>query len=294
MSSVKALRLNERLPESELVCYPFPTMEQFLKVLKEYWVLWLILILTALGTVGYVFGYRFDAGGVTHVGRLVVTGLPEGSAIYIDKSRRVAASGGRAEADLTPGTHEVIADLTVANDPWIDIVEIVSGTDTIVTPFVIPVKPPVATLTGADAENARALIRANALPTKWTPRTVGDGCMKAYASGNRVIAYAAPADGCTAPAYLACAETSAENPTGACAETIIFTGKDPITALIPYPGRTDAVIVGSGKTVSVVELDPRAPQYVAPIFRGTYTGIAPLATSSIVTTDGIAVLKLSL
>ena len=270
-------------------------MEQFLKVVREYWVLWLILILTVLGTVGYLAGYRFDAGGVTHVGHLIVTDLPEGSSIYIDKSRRVLSSGGRAEADLLPGTHEVIADLTAENDPWIDVVTIVSGKDTVVVPFVIPVKPEPVTLTGVEAQNALALIRANAaLPTKWTPRTIGNGCVKAYASGTRVIAYAAPAEGCTAPEYLICAAASEENPTGACAETIIYSGKDPITALIQHPGRPDAIIVGSGKTVSVVELDPRAPQYIAPLFRGTFTGIAPLATSSITVTDGSVVAKLSL
>lgn len=269
-------------------------MNSFLSALKAYWLL--VLILVALGVVagGYFAGYRLDGAGIAKVGTLTLTGLPEKTAIYIDAARRVRAAGGEAVIPLTPGTHSVIVD-SAGNDPWNEIVSITSAADTRIAPLLVSASIAKTSIVGADAQKAMALARATTLPTKAKPLTLVNGCALIYASGGRVIAEATTSPSCAAvPPYLSCAPASSENPSGTCAPTLIFTPSAALSAVIPFPGREDALIVWAGKLVYVVEIDPREPQFFAPIFRGAVTGIAPWSASSIAVTDGTQVVELPL
>jgi hypothetical protein len=65
-------------------------------------------------------------------------------------------------------------------------------------------------------------------------------------------------------------------------------------AVVPFPGRKDALIVAAGKTVFAIEIDPREPQFIAPIFKGSLTGLASWSATSIVVTNGTEVVELPL
>lgn len=269
-------------------------MKDFLAALKSYWLLVLVVVLVILIAAGYFTGYRLDGGGITRVGTLTLTGLPEKTAVYIDASRRVRASGGKAELSLTPGTHSVIVD-SEGNDPWNEIVEIEPAKDVTVSPILVAASIKKVMILGADKDKALALTRTISLPTKARPLALANGCASVYASGGRIIAEATTSPSCAAiPPYLSCAPASSENPSGACAPTIIFTPSAALSAVIPFPGRQDALIVWAGKLVYVLELDPREPQFFAPIFKGAVTGVAPWSAASVIVTNGTEVLELPL
>lgn len=260
-------------------------METFLKILRGYWFLvGLALIIVIVGA-GYFAGYRVDEAGITRVGTLVIHGLPDGAAVYLDKSSRIFAREGTATAALTPGTHSVIV-AAAGMQPWNEVFQVAASENVVLPPILVPIKIPATDLSGSDAAAAKALVAAAKLPTKATPLKLADGCALVYASGNRVLADGTTTPTCVPPAYLSCAAKSAENPTGACATTIIRGNAEPVRAIVPYPGRDDALVVLAGNIVYVLELDPRDPQFIAPIFRDQVTGIAPYATSSVVVTNG--------
>lgn len=254
-------------------------------IIKGYWFLIGCALIVAVVAVGYFAGYRVDEAGITRVGTMVIHNLPEGTAVYIDKSSRIFAKDGTARAQLTPGMHSVIVSAT-AMDPWNEVFEVVASKDTVLSPIIIPSKLPTLNITGADLNKARAAVAATKYPTKATPLILAGGCAQVYASGNRILADGTTTPSCTIPSYLACAPKSAENPTGVCATTIIRTNAQPVRALLPYPGRDDAVVVLAGNIVYALELDPRDPQFVAPVFQDQLTGIGSYATSSIVVTNG--------
>lgn len=269
-------------------------MSKYLRALKSYWFLILVVLLITVVALGYFAGYRVDQVGITRVGTISVTGLPEKAVVYIDASRRVRASGGTAELSLTPGSHSIIVD-SEGNNPWNEIVTVETAGHTTVSPILVPTSIKKALVIGADQEKAITLARSVTLPTKQKPLTLASGCASLYASGGRVIAEATTSPACAAiPAYLSCAPKSAENPSGGCAPTLIFTPSAALRAIIPFPGRQDALIVWAGNLVYAVEIDPREPQFFAPIFKGSVTGLAPWSTSSVVVTNGTQVVELPL
>ncbi len=63
---------------------------------------------------------------------------------------------------------------------------------------------------------------------------------------------------------------------------------------MPFPGRDDALVVWAGTALYVVELDPREPQFVAPVFKGAIKGAAPWSATSVVVTNGTEDVELPL
>lgn len=267
-------------------------MKSFLKALKSYWLLIVVVVIIVAVSGSYFAGYRFDAAGITRVGTVSMSGLPEGTNVYIDASRKVRVTGGKVSLPLSPGTHNVIVE-SKDNEPWNEIFTVAPAADTALSPILVPVTPGKALVIGADIQKALTLMRSP-LPTKAKPLVLDSGCALVYVSGSRIIAEGTTTPSCTPPPYLACADISSENPTGACAPTIIFSPAGPIHAVLPFPGRSDALVVAAGNIGSTVELDPREPQFYAPFFRGAITGGASWTDHSIVLTNGTEVLEISL
>lgn len=268
-------------------------MNTFLRYATNYWILWIIVAVLALGTGSYFAGYRFDQAGFSRVGMLSIENLPDGSSLYIDESSQVIALAGTGSAPLSPGSHSVIVDAP-GYQPWNERFDIVSGETVKLRPILVKDKVAAHQLEGEDAARAIALIRATAAPTKEAPLALAGGCALAYAQGNRVLAEATTTADCVPPAYLACAPVSPENPTGTCATTIIRTDTAPIKGIIKYPGRDDAAVVVGDNSVYALELDPREPQSYALLFRGPTIGVAPWSETTIVISNGTLVFELSL
>ncbi len=258
---------------------------------RTYWILWLVLIVLAGGSTAFLLGYRLDTAGFSRVGTLSMSNLPRGTTLYVDESRQVFSSVGITSTALSAGSHSVIVDAP-GYLPWNERFEITAGENTELTPILVTEEPVGKVLSGEDATRALALIRAANPPVKASPLTLENGCALAYASGGRILADATTTPACATPPYLEC--VSQDGAAGICATTIVYTAPTPIISMIAYPGRTDAVIIAESTGVYGVELDPREPQYVVPLFTGTTIGAAPWSDSSIVISDGTTVVELSL
>lgn len=267
-------------------------MKTFLRYATHYWILWIIVAILVVGTGFYFAGYRLDTAGFSRVGTLSIPGLPLGSALYIDESRRVEAHGGTGTAALSPGTHSVIVDAP-GYQPWNERFTVASGETRVLSPILAKDKVSARRLEGEEASRALTLIRSSVLPTRAAPLMLEGGCASVYALGTRVIAEPPAGASCEIPAYLACAPASPENPDGTCASTIIRSDTAAVKAIIPYPGRDDAVVIVGDNSVYGLELDPREPQSYVLLFSGPTIGVAPWSATSLVVSNGDIVFELS-
>ncbi|HRH24654.1 MAG TPA: hypothetical protein PK109_03660 [Candidatus Paceibacterota bacterium] len=262
-------------------------MEKALSIAKSYWIVVLVVVLLLLSFAGYLAGYRLDQAGITRVGTLVLTDLPDGTAVYLDQARRIYAKDGTAKTTFLPGTHTVIVDAP-DYQPWNELFSITAANDTVIAPVLVPVDVMGTGLTGAEATKAMNLIRTQKLPTKAAPLVVNDGCTLLSVSGPRLIADAATSSCAMLPEYLCAPGTEG------CASTLIYTAKDAIRSVSPFPGRDDALVVAAGNLVFVVEVDPREPQFFAPLFKGPNIGAALYTASSTIIGDGKTVVEIPL
>lgn len=267
-------------------------MKTFLRYATHYWILWIIVAILVLGTGFYFAGYRLDTAGFSRVGTLSIPGLPAGSALYIDESRRVETLGGAGTAALSPGTHSVIVDAP-GYQPWNERFTVLSGETVVLRPLLVKDKVAARRLEGEEASRALALIRASVVPTKTAPLFMEGGCASVYALGSRVLAEAPAGAACEIPAYLACAPISPENPDGTCASTIIRSDTAAVKGIVAYPGREDAIVVVGDNSVYGLELDPREPQSYVLLFQGPTIGVAPWSPTSIVASNGDIVFELA-
>ena len=263
-------------------------MNQFFTVLKAYWLLIVSLLLIAVITGGYVAGFRIDQGGITRVGTLVLTGLPAQTAVYVDQARLVKIAGERAAITMTPGTHSVIID-TQEYLPWNEIVTIEQGKDTVKKPILIPAKPKGVALTGEHFQKALDMIKGGVIPTAAAPLVLSGGCANVYLSGTHILAERATTTPCATPPPYICASDA-----DVCAPVIVYSPNGTVHSIVPFPSRDDAVIVSAGNLVYVVELDPREPQFFAPLFKGPSIGAAVFSDHSAVVSNGTQVVELSL
>lgn len=263
-------------------------MTPFLKALKAYWVLVVLVVFLVGVSVFYITGYRLDAGGITRVGVVRIEGVPEQSLVYIDQARMIRVTGGKTELSLTPGTHSVIIDAPNYL-PWNEVFPVTQAEEVVLAPIFVPKKTIARVLTDESAREALALIQTGKIPVKATPLALAGGCANVYLSGTHIIAETATSSPCTTPPTYLCVQG-----TEGCAPTIIFSPSENVRSIIAYPGRDDALIVATGKLVYVVELDPREPQYFAPLFKGTVIGAQRYATSSITISDGVRTIELGL
>jgi len=243
------------------------------KSLKRNWLLWLVVAFVVILAAAFFAGFRPGPGlTLIRVGTLVVADIPAQTDVFVDQEYRGTSNGSPLKASLVPGTHSVIVDAP-GMQPWNTVLTIESKTDLAVSPILVPKAPERALLTGEAATAAADAIRATVLPTEAAPLLVG--CNAISISNNRVIA--APASGCDAPEYL-CSE-------GVCAPTIVYSPASPIRSVIPFPGRTDAILVATGEWVNILDIDPRNPQFFAPLGRGTAPFIAAEDEDSIYLSD---------
>lgn len=242
--------------------------------LKRHWLLWLVALFALILLVGYTAGFRPGPGlTVVRVGTLVVTGIPAGTTVYADLAPRGSSRGSDFHIQLVPGSHTIIVDAP-GDEPWEQIVTVASNRDTEISPILVPKEPMLRELSGAAA--ASVIAAGAALPSEHAPLRMG--CANVFVSLNRVVA--APASttpGCAPPEFL-CGENS-------CEPTISYAPAADIRSVIPFPGRTDAVIVAAGAWVYAVALDPRSPQFFAPVFQGPAPALAAGPDSSFYITD---------
>lgn len=245
--------------------------------LKRHFLLWLVFLFVIVLLGGYGLGYRPGPGlTLVRVGTLVVTGVPDGTNVYADQAPRGASKGGKLSAQLVPGSHVIIID-PPGDEPWQQIVTITSNRDTIVAPILVPKKPVAQGLPANLEKEALALVNATKLPTEAAP--IRMGCADVFASANRVIVapVATTTSNCTPPEYL-CNE-------GSCEPTISYSPAASLRSIIPFPGRTDAVIVATGAWVYAIALDPRSQQFFAPVTQGTAPTLATASATSFFIAD---------
>jgi hypothetical protein len=109
---------------------------------------------------------------------------------------------------------------------------------------------------------------------------VGGGCAVVYASGNKIIAEATttPETSCTPPAFLC--------ESGTCAPTFVHVPAETLRSILPFPKRDDALVVAAGGLIYVIELDPREPQFFAPLFKGVFAAATSWSDNAVAGTDG--------
>ncbi|HVW71547.1 MAG TPA: PEGA domain-containing protein [Candidatus Paceibacterota bacterium] len=254
-----------------------PPVESLSSRLKRHWLLLLVMLFVAALLCGYAAGFRPGPGlTVVRVGTLEVAGIPPGTTVYTDLASRGMAGAAAFTVPLVPGTHTVI--ISAPNDePFERTVSITSNQTTVLSPILVPQKPTPLVLDGDAAATANTSIAKAIMPTQTSPLAIG--CASVYVLDNRVIA--APATStpeCAAPPEYMCTNDS-------CAPTLAYAPTTPIRSVIPFPGRTDAVIVATGPSVNVVGLDPRYPQYFAPVIKATSPAIGEASTTGFYISD---------
>lgn len=253
-----------------------------LTFVKKHWFLTLFVLVIGILTLAFLAGYRPGPYGLpVKAGTLTVQNAPDGANIFIDSTRRHVVKNGRASLQLAPGTHTVIVDYGTSY-PWNELVTITSDKTTTVTPLFVNSDTKAAQVEEARIAEATRALATRALPTKAAPLTLDNGCLRFYVSGTRILGEAGT-EGCVVPEYLACTE-EAKAEFGACLPTVIFESGDTLESVLPYPGRTDALILASGNLVYVLEIDPRDPRFFAPLIKGPNVRAAAWSETSIITT----------
>ncbi len=264
--------------------------QQYKTYVKRYLFLILAIVFVAVLATAYGFGYRVGPGiTLARVGSITLTNLPKGTSVISDQTlREVTGSTGNATEDLVAGSHTIIVG---APDyyPWSNLVLISSGKATTMSPILVRMKPDATPYASTSTEYATALsvISSNTLPTVTNPLKLMNGCVLVYVADNRIIANAAPTTpGCTPPPYL-CTN-------GTCEPTIVFAPLHPLNRVLAFPGHPDALVVEFDKTLYALALDPRSPQFFAPILTGTDPIAAALTDGTIVVKNGNIIYKLKL
>ena len=64
--------------------------------------------------------------------------------------------------------------------------------------------------------------------------------------------------------------------------------------MLPYPGRQDALLVGLNNVLYAIELDPRSPQFFAPVLTATNPVFGLLSDGTLVVKNDSAVFTIKL
>lgn len=233
-----------------------------------------VLIIALLGAL-YAFGFRIGPGlTFSRVGTLVLTNLPQGALVFVNEALHKTAKEPEMRITLLPGTHSILVGTDI-HHPWNELVSVPAGEEVNVRPIFVAKSAAETMLHEADADRGNLLIDELSLPTKDAPLRLYSGCGLVYAERNRIIAQATTTSSCAPPAFL-CDEGNCDAP------TLVLTPPSELRAIIPFPGRDDAVIYVAGKDVNALEVDPRYPQFFAPILKEGRPEIAPWSESAIV------------
>lgn len=250
-------------------------------ILKKFWILIAILLVVALSFGGFVQGYRIGPYGLpVKATKLIIERVPVGTTIYLDGIREHVTKDTPVSLFVMPNSHSLIINAE-GYQPWNELITAVAGVEMYIHPLLI--KEALTENLLEDSERVRAttqLLHAT-LPTKDAPLILAGGCTKIYVSQNRIVAEKHTSETCvTPPPYLCSDETVAEF--GACLPTLIFEPKEAMRNVFAYPSRDDALIVTSGNSVYVLELDPREPRFFAPLARGAGIRAAAWSPTSII------------
>jgi hypothetical protein len=254
---------------------------------NKYFLLVVFIIIVLVIAVPYLLGYRLGPGlHVERVGTLALANLPKGTSVYVDSSLYTTTTAtGTVTDELVGGSHSII--VSASDDyPWSSVTLVTSGTNTTIYPLLVSMRPNVTPLTGAQATQALAAIASTTLPTQANPLVMGNGCEDVYVANNQIIASPVEASGCTPPPYL-CIDAT-------CSPTIIYSPIATLKSVLPYPHRQDAVVFQFGSTIFTISLDPRSPQFFAPMLIGTNPRMGMLPNGTIVVQNGSVVFSLAL
>ncbi|MBA3789005.1 hypothetical protein H0X32_01250 [Patescibacteria group bacterium] len=261
-------------------------MERVLPLLRKYLFL-IVLIVVILGvTAAYLEGYRVGPGiRLSRVGTLTLN-LPAGATVYADQIlRNSTTKAGAIDIELISGSHSIIVSIP-GDYPWSDLVAVTSGKNIQLSPILVPNKPDATVLTDSARTDALNAIASTTIPSKTNPLRLEGGCAAVYVSNNQIITDAVTASGCTPPVYL-CID-------GSCASTIIYSPTIKLSAVLPYPGRQDALLVGLGNTLYAIALDPRSPQFFAPVLGATNPIFGVLSNGTLVVHNDASVFSIKL
>jgi hypothetical protein len=245
--------------------------------LQKHPVLVLTVLILFILLAGYGAGYRFGPGAsISKAGHLTIQQVPTGGSVYVDQKLYLTVDATSSPSvQLVRGNHAVIVSVP-GDNPWNTIVPINSATTTFIAPIFVRMKVVTNLLEGDKRAAALAAIATTTLPTKDHPLSMGS-CVVAYVDANRLIADVATSTSsvpCTPPPYLCTA--------GVCGPTIIFAPISTLTLAVPLPGRHDAFVVEFGNTLYVISIDPRTPQFFAPVLTGPSVTAGTLPDGTVV------------
>jgi hypothetical protein len=254
---------------------------------RKHFFLLVAVIIVLLIAVPYLLGFRVGPDlHIERVGTLMLTNLPSGTSVYIDDTLyRTLGSAGNVSEELEGGSHSIIVSAP-GDYPWSSITQITSNKDTTIEPLLVSTKPNVTKLSGTAETQALAAIASTTLPTQAHPLVMGNGCEDVYVSNNQIIAAAVQAAGCTPPPYL-CVDAT-------CSPTIIYAPIAPLKTVVAFPKRQDALVFQFGSTLFAISLDPRSPQFFAPLLIGTNPVMGALPDGTIVVENGSVVFRVNL
>lgn len=261
-------------------------MDRYRLLLQKYWVVVVVVVLMIAGVVAFASGVRLGPGGITQAGTLEVRNLPENARVFLDEAKMLGVSQGTAKAMVTPGVHSVIVDVE-GMQPWNELVELSSKEVSLLWPLQVPKTVLRERVPEEQLVSARATLRATVVPTPTAPLVLGE-CVSVWVSGGRILAKT----DCEAPSFLVC-EAAQLQADGTCPAAIIFSPSGAVHSVIPFPGRDDALVVAAGSLSYVIELDPRKPQFFAPIAKSAVK-LAPLDADTILMEENGTVYRIAL
>ena len=257
------------------------------KYAKNHKILLAAIVILVILIGGYAAGYRFGPGvSINRLGSLSLTNIPNGASVYSDQvlMRTTTATTTALHIDLVRGSHTIIVSAP-GDYPWSSVIIVQSGKQTTVDPILLSETPHAVPLTGTDRTDAIARISSATMPSLSSPLLLSGGCTLVYVANNQIVAdTASTTPGCT-PAPFMCTN-------GSCAPTIVFAPISPLAAVLKYPGREDALLVQLGQVLYAIALDPRAPQFFAPVLTGTNPRAGALPDGTVVVQNNTAVYRL--
>ena len=258
-----------------------------MKIIKKYLLLIIAVVIVLILGITYALGFRVGPGlKIERVGTLIITGLPVNATVYVDNVlRSTITKPGNTKNELVAGSHTIIVSAP-GDYPWSTIVSVTSRKTTTVNPIFVGMQPVATVLTGTDRDAALAAIASTSLPTLDHPIYLANGCAVVYVSNNQIIADATTTPGCTPPPYLC------DN--GTCSPTIIYSPIPKLSAVIKFPHRQDALVFEFGNVVLAIALDPRSPQFFAPVLTATAPVMGALPDGTLVIHNGNSVFKIAL
>ena len=263
-------------------------LSQIRNYITKHLFLTVVLILVLLIAVPYLLGFRIGPGlKLERVGTLDLVNVPAQASIIIDQNfTRTTKKPGDATYELMNGSHSVI--VSVPGDyPWSALTPISSHNTFKVTPLLISEHPNITPLSGTEKDTATNVIASSTLPSRTSPLLLANGCANVYVANNQIIAEAKNAPGCTPPPYLCDTVTS-------CSPTVVFSPISPLRGVARFPGRQDALVVEFNDVIYAIDLDPRAPQFFAPILGATNPNMGTLPDGTIVVQNDTAVFRINL